>query len=225
MTTDLRKEIKAYLSHVLKRPAGSVYKDEGAASHHEQSKEEQLALLRQQFSGCTKCPLAEQGRAQVVFGEGDPHAALMFVGEGPGRDEDQQGRPFVGRAGKLLTNIINAMGLTREQVFISNTVKCRPPGNRNPSPEESRTCIDSILLREIAIVQPKIICPLGAIATRALLGDEATLAKTRGQIIQTEHFSVLPTYHPAYLLRNPPAKKFVWEDMQKIMAFLELPAQ
>ena len=177
-------------------------------------------LLCAKIYACTKCPLATQGRAQVVFGTGSPNAQLMFVGEGPGRDEDQQGKPFVGRAGKLLTNIINAMAMTREEVFISNTVKCRPPQNRAPLPNESSTCINLILLEEIAIVQPKIICTLGATATRALLGDQATLSKTRGKIIQSEHFSILPTYHPAYLLRNPGAKKFVWDDMQKIMAFL-----
>lgn len=221
MQDNLKKEVLAFLNLLMKRPAGTVYSGPAPKTP---SKQERLATLREQYTGCTKCPLATQGRAQVVFGVGNPDAALMFVGEGPGRDEDAQGAPFVGRAGKLLTDIITAMGLSRDDVFISNTVKCRPPQNRAPLPQESKTCIDHILLKELAIVQPKIVCPLGATATRALLGDQATLAKTRGQIIHSEFFSILPTYHPAYLLRNPPAKKHVWSDMQKILAFLELPA-
>lgn len=219
MSQSLKEEVRAFLSLLAKRPVGALY----AADTPTPSKSEALAALREKYTGCTGCPLATQGRAQVVFGIGNPDADLVFVGEGPGRDEDQQGKPFVGRAGKLLTNIIAAMGLSRDEVFISNTVKCRPPGNRAPLPDESQACIDLLLLKELSIIKPKIVCPLGATATRALLGDKATLAKTRGEIIQTEFFSVLPTYHPAYLLRNPPAKKFVWEDMKKILAFLGLP--
>lgn len=218
---NLKKDIQTYLKSLLERPAGSLYAEDTTPKNS--SKKERLDTLRQKYAGCMKCPLATQGRAQVVFGVGNPDAGLMFVGEGPGRDEDREGAPFVGRAGKLLTSIITAMGLSRENdVYISNTVKCRPPQNRTPLPHESKTCIDSILLEELAIIQPKIVCTLGATATRALLGDETRISDTRGQFIQTEYFEVLPTYHPAYLLRNPSAKKIVWDDMQKIMAKLGL---
>lgn len=215
---NLKKEIAAYLASLLDRPSGSLYQ-----GNKKPSKKEQLAALRAQYTGCMKCPLATQGRAQVVFGTGNPDADLMFVGEGPGRDEDRLGEPFVGRAGKLLTSIISAMGLSRENdVYISNTVKCRPPKNRDPLPAESKTCIDNILLQELAIIKPKIVCTLGATATRALLGDDITISETRGKFIQTEYFHVIPTYHPAYLLRSPSAKKIVWEDMKAVMAKLGL---
>jgi DNA polymerase len=165
--------------------------------------------------------LATQGRKQVVFGHGNSNATLMFVGEGPGRDEDQQGYPFVGRAGKLLTQIIEAMGLKREDVYISNVVKCRPPENRAPLPIESGTCKNLILFREIDIIQPKVICALGATALQALLGEDARLARYRGIFTEFRGFLLLPTYHPAYLLRNPVEKRTVWEDMKKIMAKLK----
>ena len=224
MSFDLKKEVSAVLDALLKRPHGSLYRDTNNAPQAP-DKTAALQKLRTAYTGCTKCPLASQGRKQVVFGVGTPDAKLFFVGEGPGRDEDAQGAPFVGRAGKLLTSIIEAMGLTRDQVFISNTVKCRPPNNRAPLPNESSTCIDLILLQELAIVKPTIVCTLGATATQALLGKDATLAKTRGKLIKADHFLVLPTYHPAYLLRNPPAKKFVWQDMQLIMEHLGLDAK
>ena len=200
---DLHNDIASYLRFLLSRPGGTLFSDETAAPT---SKKERLLALKNKYIGCAACPLATQGRSQVVFGTGDPEATLMFVGEGPGRDEDTQGEPFVGRSGKLLTKIIEAMGLSREKVYISNTVKCRPPNNRAPLPKESSTCIDRLLLQEIAIIKPKIICTLGASALQALLGAEATLKKVRGQFIQVDDFEVIATYHPAYLLRNPPAK-------------------
>lgn len=213
--SDLRTAIAHYLRFLLSRSAGAIYTNDTATLS---TKKAQLEALKKQYSGCTACPLAKEGRTQVVFGQGDPEATLMFIGEGPGRDEDLQGMPFVGRSGKLLTKIIEAMGLSREKVYISNTVKCRPPNNRAPLPNESSTCIDRLLLQEIAIIKPKIICTLGASAMRALLGDQATLKTVRGKFIQVEDFEVIATYHPAYLLRNPSAKADVWDDMQKIMA-------
>lgn len=207
------EKIAAYLSFLEKKPRGFLYNDEAP-------REEQLAEIRKKFAACQLCPLAKLGRAQVVFGVGNPHAKLMFVGEGPGRDEDKQGEPFVGRAGKLLTKIIEAMGLSRSDVYISNTVKCRPPENRTPLPEESETCINKILLHEIKIIQPAIICTLGATATKALLGPDTKISQIRGEFIPWKKSKIIPTYHPAYLLRNPDAKRFVWEDMKKVMAEL-----
>ncbi len=190
-----------------------------APSHN--SNQEQLDALKKKYHDCQACPLATQGRSQVVFGEGNPHAQLMFVGEGPGRDEDQQGRPFVGRAGQLLDKIIQAMGMQREDVYISNVVKCRPPGNRVPLPMESDTCTSILLFREIEIIKPKIICALGATALQALLGSDARITKLRGIFNDFHGIPVMPTYHPAYLLRNPEAKKVVWEDMKKILERLK----
>jgi uracil-DNA glycosylase family 4 len=185
--------------------------------HANKTNAERLLALEETYKQCTKCPLANQGRSQVVFGHGNPEATLMFVGEGPGRDEDKHGKPFIGRAGKLLTEMIEAMGLARDQVFISNTVKCRPPQNRTPLPSESAACISHLLLKEIAIIRPRTICTLGAAATQALLGAETKLKDVRGNFIQTEYLRLIPTYHPAYLLRNPSAKKIVWQDLQLIM--------
>lgn len=180
-----------------------------------------LTELNTKYINCQACPLATQGRSQVVFGHGNPHATLMFVGEGPGRDEDKQGLPFIGRAGQLLTKIIEAMGLTREDVYISNVVKCRPPENRAPLPIESNTCKNLILYREIDIIQPKVICALGATALQSLLGEDARISKYRGVFTEFRGILLLPTYHPAYLLRNPAEKRTVWEDMKKIMEKLK----
>jgi DNA polymerase len=165
--------------------------------------------------------LAKQGRSQVVFGIGNPLTKLMFIGEGPGRDEDAQGKPFVGRAGQLLTKIIEAMKLTRDEIYISNVVKCRPPDNRTPLPNESDICKKLILFKEIDIIKPQIICALGATATQGLLGQDTSISKSRGVFFKFNDTLVLPTYHPAYLLRNPDAKKIVWEDMKKIMEKLK----
>lgn len=179
-----------------------------------------LGALRAKYNACTACPLGTQGRKQVVFGAGNPGTRIMFVGEGPGRDEDAQGVPFIGRAGQLLTKMIEAMGLSREEVFISNAVKCRPPENRTPLPEERDTCSSLILLQEIAVVQPDIICALGATAAQALLGPTTILRDVRGSLIRNENSALLVTYHPAYLLRNPDAKKIAWADLQIVMQFL-----
>ncbi|MBS1988353.1 uracil-DNA glycosylase [Candidatus Dependentiae bacterium] len=185
------------------------------------TKQEQLKKLFAPYVNCQKCPLATQGRTQVVFGSGDAQATLMFIGEGPGRDEDLQGSPFVGRSGQLLTKIIQAMGLEREQVYISNVVKCRPPNNRTPLPTETSTCKQLLLLKEIEIIQPKVICTLGAPAAKALLGEDVQISRVRGIFAEFKGITVMPTYHPAYLLRNPVEKRTVWEDMKKIMAKIQ----
>lgn len=180
-------------------------------------KQKKLDALKQCYHNCQGCPLAAQGRKQVVFGDGSPSTMLMFIGEAPGRDEDTHGRPFIGRAGQLLTKIIEAMNLSRPEVYISNVVKCRPPNNRTPTTLERETCKNLILFKEIEIIQPKIICTLGSPSTKALLGDEVSISKVRGQFFIVNGYLIMPTYHPAYLLRNPAEKKTVWEDMKKIM--------
>jgi uracil-DNA glycosylase len=184
---------------------------------------------------CQRCKLAKLGRKQIVFGTGDPHAELMFIGEGPGADEDAQGLPFVGRAGQLLNNMIAAMGLKREQVYIANIVKCRPPGNRTPERDECDTC-SPFLMRQIAVIRPKVIVALGATAAKNLLGVNDSMASMRGRFYDFsppgavtdtgEPFEckLAVTYHPAFLLRDPRQKKETWKDLQMVMKFLGLVA-
>ncbi len=167
---------------------------------------------------CRACQLHEK-RLNSVFGEGNPHTDLMFIGEAPGGDEDKQGRPFVGRAGQLLTKIINAMGLERSDVYIANVIKCRPPFNRDPQPEEISACWHFIE-KQIELIKPKVICTLGRISTKTILMTTDAISRLRGKFGNYKGIKVMPTYHPSYLLRNPSAKKQVWEDMQKIMKFL-----
>jgi DNA polymerase len=179
-----------------------------------------LESLRKMVDTCHLCDLAKS-RHKTVFGEGDPHARLMFVGEGPGATEDRTGRPFVGRAGELLTRMIeNVLHLRRDQVYIANIVKCRPPGNRVPTPTEAFAC-RRYLLRQIDIVRPRIVVTLGATAYRYLANDESPVGKVRGHIIHTETFLLIPTYHPSFLLRNPSAKKDAWEDLLKVKELLD----
>ncbi len=188
------------------------------------SKSSALAALRAEIGDCTRCKL-HSGRTHLVFGTGDPEAALMFVGEAPGEEEDRQGQPFVGKAGQLLTRIIEAMGLKRETVYIANIIKCRPPGNRNPEPDEIASC-SPFIQRQIEILRPKVICALGTFAAQTLLGTGQKISLLRGRfhalpILFSDGpptgIKVMPTFHPAYLLRNPGDKKRVWEDMQMIM--------
>ncbi len=179
-----------------------------------------LESLRKMVEQCHLCDLSKS-RHKVVFGEGDPHARLMFVGEGPGATEDSTGRPFVGRAGELLTRMIeNVLHLRREQVYIANIVKCRPPGNRVPTPTEAFTC-RPYLLKQIELIRPRIIMTLGATAYRYLTNDETPISRVRGHIIRTENYFLVPTFHPSYLLRNPSAKKQAWEDLLKVKELLE----
>ncbi|MGH9339342.1 MAG: uracil-DNA glycosylase [Acidobacteriota bacterium] len=173
-----------------------------------------LHSLRDEIGDCTRCKLS-QGRTNIVFGVGDPEADLMFVGEAPGEDEDLQGIPFVGRAGQLLTNIIKAIGLRREQVYIANILKCRPPKNRNPEPDEVAAC-SGFLMKQIDLIQPKIIVALGKYAAQTLLRDETPISRMRGKFFDYKGTLLVPTFHPSYLLRNPSAKKEVWIDMQAV---------
>lgn len=182
-----------------------------------------LQQVRDEIGDCTRCPLAYAGRHTIVFGEGDPNAQLMFVGEGPGADEDETGRPFVGKAGQLLNNMINAMGLQREQVFIANIVKCRPPGNRTPEFVEATTC-SQFLLRQIDIVRPRVIVALGSTAATYVLGVRQTLASLRGNWFASRGAKVAVTFHPAFLLRDPRQKAEAWKDLQRVMVELGLKA-
>ena len=176
----------------------------------------ELALIEARAKECVKCGELSRCRHNVVFGVGDPRAEIMFVGEAPGRDEDMQGEPFVGRAGELLTKIIAAMGFRREDVYIANVLKCRPPENRTPLPDEVTNCLP-YLLSQIELIKPKIIVALGATAVRALLDVQIGITKMRGHWYTFRDISIMPTFHPAYLLRNPPAKKEVWEDMKAVL--------
>jgi uracil-DNA glycosylase len=182
-----------------------------------------LEAIRAEIGDCTRCPLAFQGRHKIVFADGDPSARLMFVGEGPGADEDAQGLPFVGRAGQLLNNMINAMGLKREEVYIANVVKCRPPQNRTPEPDEANTCMQ-FLWQQIDVVKPEVLVALGATAATYLLGRKSSLISLRGKIHDVRSSKLIVTYHPAYLLRDPTQKKEAWKDLQVAMKELGLKA-
>ena len=179
---------------------------------------EALAVIRADLGECTRCKL-HKGRTNLVFGVGNPDARLMFVGEGPGADEDAQGVPFVGRAGQKLTDIIRAMGFQRDDVYIANVVKCRPPGNRNPELDEIEQC-EPFLMRQIDVIKPAIIVALGKFAAQTLLRTTEPITRLRGRFHRIGDVRVMPTFHPSYLLRNPAAKREVWEDMKQVMAAL-----
>ena len=192
-----------------------------------------LKLIREDLGDCTRCKLHKQGRKQIVFGVGNPKADLMFVGEGPGADEDTQGEPFVGRAGQLLNNMIKAMGIRREDVYIANVVKCRPPGNRTPERDECETCLP-FLMRQIAVVKPKVVVALGAVAAKNLLAMNASMSDLRGRFYDFmpagarssdpswQGTKLAVTYHPAFLLRDPRQKVETWKDLQMVMKVLGL---
>jgi uracil-DNA glycosylase len=179
-----------------------------------------LSAIRADIGDCTRCKLHTLGRSQIVFGVGNPNADLMFVGEAPGADEDVQGVPFVGRAGQLLTKIIEAIGLERDEVYIANVIKCRPPQNRNPEPDEVATC-EPFLLRQIDAIKPRVIVALGKFAGQTLLQTDAPISRLRGRVFDYRGAKLIPTFHPAYLLRNPSAKREVWEDMKLVKKLLE----
>lgn len=193
-----------------------------------------LRIIREDLGDCTRCRLHKQGRKQIVFGVGNPKTELMFIGEAPGADEDQQGEPFVGRAGQLLNNMIKAMGLSREQVYIANIIKCRPPNNRTPERDECETC-SPFLMRQIAAIQPKVIVALGAVAAKTLLAVSDSMSNLRGRWYEFRPTGVRSTnsdwvsaklavtYHPAFLLRDPRQKKEAWKDLQMVMRELGLP--
>lgn len=178
-----------------------------------------LAAIRDDIGDCTRCKLHTLGRQRIVFGVGNPQAELMFVGEAPGADEDEQGIPFVGRAGQLLTKIIEAIGLQRDDVYIANVIKCRPPGNRNPEPDEVATC-EPFLFRQIDTIRPRVIVALGTHAAHALLKTDAPISRIRGKQHDYRGATLIPTFHPAYLLRSPERKRDVWEDMKLVKSLL-----
>lgn len=182
-----------------------------------------LTAIQEEIGDCTRCPLAYAGRRKIVFADGDPNARLMFVGEGPGADEDEQGLPFVGKAGQLLNNMISAMGVKREQVYIANIVKCRPPANRTPEPVEATTC-SQFLLKQIDVVQPEVIVALGSTAATYLLGVKQSLAGLRGRWHSCRGAKLVVTYHPAFLLRDPRQKAEAWKDLQMVMKEMGLKA-
>jgi DNA polymerase len=183
------------------------------------SQADALAAVRADIGDCTRCKLHTLGRRQIVFGVGNPNADLMFVGEAPGADEDVQGIPFVGRAGQLLTKIIEAIDLKRDDVYIANVIKCRPPQNRNPEQDEVDTC-EPFLFRQVDIIQPKVIVALGTFAARALLRTLDPISRLRGRVYSYRGAKLIPTFHPAYLLRNPASKRDVWDDMKVVRSLL-----
>ena len=206
---EIGKEVTAD-EHVVRRVTA-----ESAAG----SSGEELAGVRAELGDCTRCKLHRLGRRQIVFGVGSPTADLMFVGEAPGRDEDIQGIPFVGRAGQLLTKIIGSIGLDRDEVYIANVIKCRPPENRNPEPDEVDTC-EPFLFGQVDAIKPKVIVALGTFAARALLRTTDPISKLRGRLYEYRGAKLIPTFHPAFLLRSPERKRDVWEDMKKVRALL-----
>lgn len=221
---EIKEDLRAYLEYLQAAgietlPRRQNPKDEGATPGLPSSrKTESLEMIQKELTDCNRCKL-HRSRRTIVFGEGNAAATLMFIGEGPGYDEDVQGRPFVGKAGQLLTRIIESIQLRREDVYIANVVKCRPPGNRNPQPDEIKAC-SPFLFRQIEAIGPRIICALGTISAQTLLETKAPISSLRGKAFDFRGIRVMPTFHPAFLLRNPDAKKAVWEDMKQIKAWL-----
>ena len=210
-----RREPNSELPHEPEAP--------GIVEHQINDPAQLLRTIREDLGDCTRCPLHQQGRKQIVFGVGNPNAELMFIGEAPGADEDQQGEPFVGRAGQLLNNMIKAMGIQREDVYIANIIKCRPPGNRTPERDECETC-SPFLMRQIAAIKPKVIVALGAVAAKTLLAINAPMSELRGRWFDFRGTKLAVTYHPAFLLRDPRQKKETWKDLQMVMKDLGLAA-
>jgi DNA polymerase len=223
----LREQIREHLRFaselgvegVNRDPAWRARADEAGAVAFFASAAEALAGVRGEIGDCTRCKLHALGRRQIVFGVGNPEADLMFVGEAPGADEDLQGVPFVGRAGQLLTRIIEAIGLKRGDVYIANVIKCRPPGNRNPEPDEVETC-ERFLFQQVDIIKPKVIVALGTFAARTLLRTLDPISRLRGRVYDYRGAKLVPTFHPAYLLRNPASKREVWDDMKLVRKLL-----
>ncbi len=214
-TNDLLESIKSLIES--ERMAGI---DEIFVAGNPGGRKTTLEAVRKRTVNCQRCPLSET-RTNVVFGEGDPNADLMFIGEAPGFEEDKQARPFVGRAGQLLTKIIESIGLKRKDVFIANILKCRPPNNRNPLPSEIASC-SPYLLKQIEMIKPKVICALGKFAAQTLLNTDTPISRLRGKWAEYQGIKLMPTYHPAYLLRNPGGKKDVWIDMKAVARELGL---
>lgn len=210
-----RLPIKTVMSNELRVKS----KKQNSELNASRDKKAALNALHKEIGDCKRCKLSK-GRKNLVLGEGNPGASLMFIGEAPGREEDIQGRPFVGDAGKLLTRLIERMGFKREDVYIGNIVKCRPPMNRDPEEGEIRTCLPFIE-RQIEIISPKVIVALGRISAQTLIGAEVPITKLRGRFYEYKGVPIMPTFHPAYLLRNPKSKWLVWEDAQKVIEELK----
>jgi DNA polymerase len=225
--SELVNEVRAWLAWAqdsgLQNLAGEARRQAAAAPGEVEGKVKLTVLdsVRTELGECTRCKL-HRTRTNIVFGVGSPEARLMFVGEAPGEDEDLQGYPFVGKAGQLLTKMIEAMGLRREDVYICNTVKCRPPNNRNPEPDELLAC-EPFLKGQLGAVKPEAIVTLGKFAAQALLREQTPITRLRGQWREYEGIPVMPTFHPAYLLRSPAEKGKVWEDLKQVMKKLDLP--
>ena len=215
---EMISDLKSYLEYLKGMGIVSLATSEMKADKDVQSHVLTLAEVRKELGDCQRCKL-HRTRRTIVFGEGNEKATLMFIGEGPGYDEDVQGRPFVGKAGQLLTKIIQSINLSRDEVYIANIIKCRPPQNRNPEPDEIQSC-SPFLMKQIRVIQPKIICALGTFSAQTLLKTDAKISVLRGKIYDLEGIKVIPTYHPAFLLRNPERKREVWEDMKKIAEWL-----
>ena len=207
------------VNHGSREPEPSLEGEPGETGGKGDVRVETLEMVRADIGDCTRCKLHRLGRSQIVFGVGHPNAELMFVGEAPGHDEDVQGIPFVGRAGQLLTKIIEAIELTRDQVYIANVIKCRPPENRNPEPDEVDTC-EPFLFRQVQVIKPKVIVALGTFAARTLLRTTEPISKLRGRFYKYGDAALIATFHPAFLLRSPDRKRDVWDDMKKVRAVL-----
>jgi uracil-DNA glycosylase family 4 len=209
----------AWASRTDAGKSGRVHFSEEPASKNAADPFSELTAIREDIGDCTRCKLCNLGRKQIVFGVGNPNADLMFVGEAPGRDEDLQGIPFVGRAGQKLTQIIEAIGLKRDDVYIANVIKCRPPDNRNPEPDEVESC-EPFLFRQVDTIKPKVIVALGTFAAKSLLKTTDSISRLRGRVYDYRGAKLVPTFHPAFLLRNPSCRREVWEDMKKVRSLL-----
>jgi DNA polymerase len=218
-----RRELAAHLEYFAELGVEGIGRDPAWTKAQEklaQDGSKILATIRTEIGDCTRCKLHALGRRQIVFGVDNPGADLMFVGEAPGHDEDVQGIPFVGRAGQLLTKIIEAIGLKRDEVYIANVIKCRPPENRNPEPDEVASC-QPFLFDQIAAISPKVIVALGSFAAKTLLATEAPISRLRGRVYDLQGAKLVCTFHPAYLLRSPDRKRDTWEDMKRVRELLQ----
>jgi uracil-DNA glycosylase family 4 len=218
---ELISDLKTYLEYLKGMGINSLPVAEDVPEKTPRPETLVLADVRKELGDCRRCKL-HRTRKTIVFGEGNEKASLMFIGEGPGYDEDVQGRPFVGKAGQLLTKIIESINLSREEVYIANIIKCRPPQNRNPERDEIERC-NPFLMKQIQVIQPKMICALGTFSAQTLLKTDTKITALRGKLFDLEGIKVIPTYHPAFLLRNPERKREVWEDMRKIAELLKSP--
>ncbi len=218
---ELISDLRTYMEYLKGMGITTLPVTESTAERATRAEPMTLEDVRRELGDCKRCKL-HRTRKTIVFGEGNEKATLMFIGEGPGYDEDVQGRPFVGKAGQLLTKIIESINLSREEVYIANIIKCRPPQNRNPEPDEIESC-NPFLMKQIGVIQPQLICALGTFSAQTLLKTDTKITALRGKLYDLDGIKVIPTYHPAFLLRNPERKREVWEDMKRISELLKIP--